>query len=571
MKGGDKLRKTFSIPTDRINVEEINNGDFLQLKIYAISNKTNRNKSEFLEESFADGIKTIYNKPILAYFNKSLDDTEEHNAKLGIDKNGNTFYDYDFAEAEKPVGVIPESASITIESVEDKKWIVINPALIWTEYNKRLIDVIKKQLKKKVSVEIESVDSFVDENGIEKIKKWNFLGITILGKNKYGLPIEEAIEGAHLSLNTYSSSKEFEDFRNRLDFAVKTNNEIYSSTILSKYGIRLYSDEKHGEGPYIPVDKTKDSVSDDSWGDIDKTELRNKVLSAKNYKTLVKSVYLSVEEGWEEAPSEKLKYPVMQYKSGKFVYNAGALLSAQQYGEKYDKEVAEKAYRLRKKLGLLPKESEEKMKKFIDAANKHGYRCVGFFDDKFMFVKDCDMAKEEIEEKKEVCVYDVDKEDVECDDECECDNFAWDEITGRSIDLTTRDDGDKNDYSADEKEEMKKKVEELEEENKRLMKKCEEAEGELKEIRMAKFKEDTDAILADEVGEVDEKTKEELCDMRDKGKFSTVEEFTKELAYRKYISKKDMSKKSNKLSFGIEKKVNKTENKENLVDKLKQI
>ena len=564
------MKKTFSIPATDIDVKEIENGDFLQLKIYAISTKTNRNKSEFLEESFEDGIKTIYNKPILAYYNKSMNDTEEHNSKVSLDENGELFYDYDFPDAEKPVGVIPESASITIEEVGDKKWIVINPALIWTEYNKRLIDVIKAQVKKKVSVEIESVDSYIDDAGIERIKKWNFLGITILGKNKYGIPVDEAIEGAHLSLNTYSCSKEFSDYKSRLDFAINSNGK-YSSSILSKYGVSFYSSKEYGKGKQIPVDKSKESVSNDSWGDIDKTSLRNKVLEAKNYKTLVNSVYLYVGDGWEDSPSEKLKYPVMQYKNGKFVYNSNALLSAQQYGEKYDKNVAKKAYSIRKKLGLLPKESEEKMKRFIESAKKNGYSCVGFFDDKFMFIKDCDMEKEDMVEKKEICVYDVDKDEVDCDDDCDCEDFAWDEITGRSIDLTTRDDGNRTDYAECEKEEMAKRVAELEEENKRLMKRCDEAEEELKEIRMAKFKEDTDAILADEISEVDEKTREELSAMRDEGKFSSVEEFTKELAYRKYVNKKEMAKKTGKLSFGIEKKLARTENKNNLVDKLKQI
>ena len=565
------MRKTFSIPVNNIDVKELNNGDFLKLKIYSISNGVNRNKSEFLEESFDDGIKTIYNKPLLAYYNKHLDDTEEHNAKLSLDENGDLFYDYNYAEAEKPVGVIPESATVTIEELEGKKWIVIDPVLVWTEYNRKLINVIKRQLKKKVSVEIDVLDSYIDKDGIERIKKWNFLGITILGKNKYGVPVDEAIEGAHLSLHTFSNSKEFENYKNKLNFAIQSEKIKYSSDILNKYGISLYSAKEYGKGEYITVDKSKESVSNDSWGNVNKTKLRDTVLNAKNYKTAVKSVYLNVEEGWEDSPSEKLKYPVMQYKDNKFVYNAGGLLSAQQYGEKYDDSVAKKAYSIRKKLGLLPKESEEKMRKFIESAKKCGYNCVGFLDDKFMFVKDCDTDKEEMKENKELCVYEVDKKTVcECDD-CDCEDFAWDEITGRSIDLTTRDDGDKTDHACGEKEEMEKRVCELEEENKRLMKRCDEAEGELKEIRMAKFKEDTDAILADEVNDVDEKTKEELSAMRDEGKFSSVEEFTKELAYRKYISKKEMSKKSNKLSFGIDKKVNKIETKSSFVDKLKKI
>ena len=46
---------------------------------------------------------------------------------------------------------------------------------------------------------------------------------------------------------------------------------------------------------------------------------------------------------------------------------------------------------------------------------------------------------------------------------------------------------------------------------------------------MAQFKEDTDAILADENEDMDEKTHEELVKMRDEGKFACVEDFAKEV------------------------------------------
>lgn len=173
------MPKVFSMPVSKIDVEEINNGDFLKLKLYAISDTVNRNGSEFLRDGFEESIPTIYNKPILAYFNKKIGDAEEHNSRMDIDQYGDTFYDYDYDGAEKPVGVIPESADIYIEAVDGKNWVVINSAYVWVEYNKRLIEVIKRQITKKVSVEIEAIDSW-EEDGIEKIRVWKFLGITIL-------------------------------------------------------------------------------------------------------------------------------------------------------------------------------------------------------------------------------------------------------------------------------------------------------------------------------------------------------------------------------------------------------
>ena len=120
-------------------------------------------------------------------------------------------------------------------------------------------------------------------------------------------------------------------------------------------------------------------------------------------------------------------------------------------------------------------------------------------------------------------------------------------------------------------------MEALEKEKCEMAQRCEAAEKELEEIRMAQFKEDTDAILADENEDMDEKTHEELVKMRDEGKFACVEDFAKEVAYRKYLAskeeKKEMSKKEQKLSFGLSN--NKTEpsaSKKNvLIDKLAKI
>ena len=278
------MPKVFSMPVSKIDVEEINNGDFLKLKLYAISDTVNRNGSEFLRDGFEESIPTIYNKPILAYFNKKIGDAEEHNSRMDIDQYGDTFYDYDYDGAEKPVGVIPESADIYIEAVDGKNWVVINSAYVWVEYNKRLIEVIKRQITKKVSVEIEAIDSW-EEDGIEKIRVWKFLGITILGKDKYGNPIEEGIEGAKLVLDGYENSNTFNTYKSKFRFAISGNRDTYSSDILEKYGVtssgekNMFSkQDKYGTGKPISVDKSKEAVSNDSWGDVDKTSLRNTVL-----------------------------------------------------------------------------------------------------------------------------------------------------------------------------------------------------------------------------------------------------------------------------------------------------
>ena len=67
------------------------------------------------------------------------------------------------------------------------------------------------------------------------------------------------------------------------------------------------------------IDKSKESMSTKPWGDVDKTDLRNKIMEASNKSELVKACYMLVEDGWEDAPSEHLKYPVMCFEGDKLV------------------------------------------------------------------------------------------------------------------------------------------------------------------------------------------------------------------------------------------------------------
>lgn len=415
--------KIYSLPIEKLDFIKEPNKDFIKLKMYTISTKENRNESEFLEESFPDGIQTYFNKPILAYFNNKIQDTEGHNTQLKIEKeSGEFYYDFNFAEAEKPVGVIPESANIYVEQQEDKKWIVVDGGLIWTAYNRALTRLIKRQLKKKISVEIEVVDSYM-EGKIEKIKAFNFLGVTILGKTPDGRrDIEEGIEGAHLRLMNFSSNENFVKYSKALTVAYNNKNmykdiidkifkdlfeypqaitdklleeltplnllaeedvspeiglkvlsgivdvkdhvvEIYSEN-LNKLEMELanrfkayISADEVGTGDSIKLALSKKSASNDAWSEVDKTNLRNDILRASNYQTLVQKCYLVVEDGWKDHPSESLKYPVCQIKNGKLVYNINGVQAAlsrleQNTNASYYKSATAKLNKIYEKLSL---------------------------------------------------------------------------------------------------------------------------------------------------------------------------------------------------------------------------
>ena len=223
------------------------------------------------------------------------------------------------------------------------------------------------------------------------------------------------------------------------------------------------------------------------------------------------------------------------------------------------------------------------MNKFIEfARDSANLIYIGSMDGKYLFVK---AAEEADEDKKEMSVFEIEKEKAEMKD-CEgCEEFDWDELTERSVKLAEdencecfekkeekeemsaegeeiemtsdekheefeeeekEEDEDEEEDSEDEEEDEEEKEEFVSKEEYETLK-CQYAELEAKynvlatekeEARILKMKEDTDAILADEDEDLDEKDKEDLCALRDAGEFADVEAFVRELSYRKYTAKK---------------------------------
>ena len=111
--------------------------------------------------------------------------------------------------------------------------------------------------------------------------------------------------------------------------------------------------KQYMEGKTYKVDKSKEAVSTKPWGEVDKTELRNKIMEANNKSSLVKDCYMLVEDGWEDAPSEHLKYPVMCFEGDTLVYNRYGLSSALAYAKQENEtSVINKVEAIYKKLDI---------------------------------------------------------------------------------------------------------------------------------------------------------------------------------------------------------------------------
>lgn len=178
----------------------------------------NRNNSHFTKESLIKAIPTVYNKPLLGSFSVDDDDFRQHNSELKYDSElGDLYYDYTDSTSETPIGLIRSEDKVVVRDDENtgESWLCFT-ASIWVKYNyKQVKSLLKsKNGKKKISVEIEVVDSYEDEKGIEVIKEFVFDGVTILGQS-----ITEGIAGAEMSILDMVSSSLFQKKQKCLCYA----------------------------------------------------------------------------------------------------------------------------------------------------------------------------------------------------------------------------------------------------------------------------------------------------------------------------------------------------------------
>ena len=353
--------KCFELDSNQVSIRNILNKNFLEIEIHAISNaKPNRNKSYFTPESMQKGIETFSDKPILGFFNKQ-NDFESHNGKVAYDPELDKDY-WDNSNGEQILGFVRQSDPREIREESDGLlWIVCN-AMICTQYNYKQVKRLLKDRRKKVSVEV-SINNSEIIDGIEYIYDFDLIGITILG-SKNGSAVREGIEGAHLSVLDLFEQNMFNRQREALVFAYSQLDEDETK----KEDGDLAKDDIGTKGA-LSVNKSKEAMSDTAWSEVDKTELRNRVVAASNFKEIAGDVFLDLREGWEEGEVSKLKYPVMQIvDENKLVYNRSALASAKAYAEKNgEEEVLKKLKAIYEHLDL-EFEAEEK------------FDCEGFSD-----------------------------------------------------------------------------------------------------------------------------------------------------------------------------------------------
>lgn len=182
------------------------------------------------------------------------------------------------------------------------------------------------------------------------------VGFIIVGVTVLGRAIKPSCPDSDITFIRFSdedANKFFEERRDASNTLQKFVNERKQSM---------------AEKKTYKIDKSKEAMSDADWGDVDKAALRDKIMDASNRDALVKVTYMLIEDGWQDAPSEHLKYPVMAFDGDTLVYYRKALSSALAYAKQEDETaVVNKVEKIYKKLDLDDTDGkEEKMSMEIE-------------------------------------------------------------------------------------------------------------------------------------------------------------------------------------------------------------
>ena len=405
--------------------------------------------------------------------------------------------------AEIIYGYFPKEQDVEFEETEDgnvKAWAY---CVVSKQYGQEFNEIFDLQNLRNTSVEMKV--KVVDDADEGEVESFDIYGLTCLG-----LSIKGSCPDAMMTMIRFSQEDADAYF-----------SKIHEHNLTPLQKFAKERKDNMAENKSYKVDKSKEAISEKAWGEVDKTDLRNKIMDAKNKNSLVKSVYMLVEDGWEDAPPERLKYPVMCFEGDKLVYNRYGLASALAYARQENgTAVINKIERIEKKLDINKdsqgKEEDVKMNEIefaavdigdlwgrlwheIDETRHWEYGIIGIYEEdnkKFAILRDRDMkmyrldfsltedgmtvAEEVVEVKQEFIETDNMKKFAEPENVAD---YRLPEDDDKSDeDESDADDDDKDEQEEDMAEKLAKLEKDIEERDNIIMEK----DKELEELRQFK-------------------------------------------------------------------------------------
>lgn len=353
-------------------------------EIYPDRSMANENGISWLEQYTQDNIDTCIGMPfVVSWLDTKEEGIPSDHGRMEYCDDGTIVFEGDV------VGSVQDAYIEDIEIDGAVKKVLICEGYIYEQRNKAFVDFLREQQEdgntvygsieingKDENADIEYLDGKYNEDGSLKMDR---------------VPTKYCYSGLAILFDTPPADESSQV----IEVNSKLNNDdenIDASEICVKKDLI-------GTEEVLKIDKSKDSLSDDSWGDVDKSSLNKKCLLCSNWETVCNDVFMKLEDGWKDGKEGSLKYPVMQLKEDTLVYNKGALASALTYAKKQNEtEVINKVEKIRKDMGL-DEDTTETNSQSIIINNKKGEQT-----DNMNLVK-----KSQVIEINNLEVYDIEK------------------------------------------------------------------------------------------------------------------------------------------------------------------
>lgn len=187
--------------------DEIINNNAHRARLKVLHDGLNQNNSDVSVEAIEESISTLANKPILAYIERDENGDAVgfggHESHLEIKEKNGELYVTEFFD-EIPIGVIPETHNAKVEEIDGKNYLTCD-CLIWKGYSNEAYDMLIENEKNDVSCEMEVKALEFDDDNVMHIKKFNFLGVTVIG-------VPPGMIGAEIDMNAEFFSQLREKF-----------------------------------------------------------------------------------------------------------------------------------------------------------------------------------------------------------------------------------------------------------------------------------------------------------------------------------------------------------------------
>lgn len=317
----------------KIHLEDYSEDEFAIARMGFLSTRPNSHELNISEDVLRQSAPSVLGKWVVADMTAIID--------AGTHTDNQTI-----------VGRVPENQTVEFVKDDDGYLRAYVDTIISKVYARDYCAMFEGDNDRAVSVEMMVETSEEDEN---KVLSFRIVGVTTLGH-----AIRPSCPQSNITFTRFSEEDANAFF-----------NKVHKNSLTALEQFAESRKKLMAESKSYKIDKSKEAMSEKAWGDVDKTELRNKIMEAKNRSTLVKAVYMLVEDGWEDAPSEHLKYPVMCFEGDTLVYNKGGLASALGYAKKEEETaVVNKINKIYKNLGLDQDGKEDAKMSEIDFEEK---------------------------------------------------------------------------------------------------------------------------------------------------------------------------------------------------------